>query len=81
MLVVPKDNFKSVSCLQEKNLRVIARWTPEILVLFKGTAGHVELGSTDTSKLSRKVANKVTQVSTGLLLTGLQTCLNLGFLA
>lgn len=49
----------------------MARWTPEILVLFEGTAGHVELGTTDTSKLSRKVANKVTPVSTGLLLTGL----------
>lgn len=39
---------------------VIARWGPEILMLFKGRAGHVELGFTDTSKLSRKVTNKET---------------------
>lgn len=36
----------------------IASWTPEMWMLFKERAGHVELGLKDTSKLSRKKENR-----------------------
>lgn len=36
----------------------IASWTPEIWMLFKEKAGHVEPGLKGTSKLSRKKDNR-----------------------